>query len=89
MRFIETSSPGLKGQSGGPIMDTDGVIWGIQSQTASYELGFPPKMTLQTGKEIEIYQFMNVGMGVHPLSIHEFLTHEGIKYELEPAGGKP
>jgi len=41
-KFIETSSPGLKGQSGGPIFDTDGVICGIQSRTAHLQLGFSP-----------------------------------------------
>ena len=28
-RWIETSSPGLKGQSGGPLVDADGYICGI------------------------------------------------------------
>ena len=30
IKLLETSSPGLRGQSGGPIFDTDGVVWAIQ-----------------------------------------------------------
>ena len=41
--FIETSSPGLRGQSGGPTFDTDGVVWAIQSQTGHLPLGFSPE----------------------------------------------
>jgi hypothetical protein len=87
VRFIETSSAGLRGQSGGPVVDTRGVVWGIQAHTEGYELGFPPKLRVQTGKEVEVYQFMNVGRAVHPLTIHEFLTHEGVDFAMEPAGG--
>ena len=36
--FIETSSPGLKGQSGGPIIDTKGLVWGIRGVTDSPSL---------------------------------------------------
>jgi hypothetical protein len=42
LRWIETSSPGLKGQSGGPIFDVEGTVWGIQSNTLPYPLGFDP-----------------------------------------------
>lgn len=38
--FIETSTPRLRGQSGGPIFDVNGAIWAIQSQTHHLKLGF-------------------------------------------------
>lgn len=38
--FLETSSPGLKRQSGGPICDADGNIYAIQSQNFTLPLGF-------------------------------------------------
>ncbi|MGI9311128.1 MAG: S1 family peptidase, partial [bacterium] len=41
-KFIETSSPGLVGQSGGPIVDADGAVWALQSHTRHYPLGFSP-----------------------------------------------
>jgi hypothetical protein len=34
IEFLETSSPGLRGQSGGPIFDANGTVWAIQSHTA-------------------------------------------------------
>lgn len=51
--FIETSSPGLRGQSGGPIFDQQGTIWGIQSHTGHLDLGFsPPQPNGKPGNNI-------------------------------------
>src|SRR5690606_28155165 len=67
-KFIETSTPGLRGQSGGPTFDTDGRIWAIQSQTRHLPLGFTPKVK-KDNKEVEENQFLNVGWGAHVESI--------------------
>ena len=48
--WIETSSPGLKGQSGGPLIDTAGFVCGIQANTGHYDLGFE-KAGQQSGIE--------------------------------------
>jgi S1-C subfamily serine protease len=40
LKYIETSTPGLRGQSGGPTFDVNGTIWAIQSQTQHLKLGF-------------------------------------------------
>ena len=37
---IEMSTPGLRGQSGGPLFDKNGVILGMQSRTKHLHLGF-------------------------------------------------
>jgi len=79
--FLETSSPGLKGQSGGPIFDANGTVWAIQSNTRHYPLGFSPKITRQ-GREVEENQFLNVGLGVHPELLVQFLNDNHIKFEL-------
>lgn len=71
LRWLETSSPGLRGQSGGPIFDTEGRVWAIQSRTNHLDLGF----TLQN-------QYLNVGLGVHMDTILGFLNQLGVKYEL-------
>jgi hypothetical protein len=63
LRWIETSSPGLKGQSGGPIIDHEGTIWGIQSNTFSYPLGFEPDVPNGRPGQ-KVHQFLNVGRGV-------------------------
>ena len=41
--WIETNSPGLKGQSGGPLADSDSYICGVQVNTGHYSLGFKGK----------------------------------------------
>lgn len=78
MRLVETSSPGLRGQSGGPTFDAQGSLWAIQSKTASLPLGFTPKVD---GGQTE-HQFLNVGMGVHAETILGFFKELGVKYEL-------
>ncbi len=80
-KFIETSSPGLKGQSGGPIFDTAGNIWAIQSKTSHIPLGFNPKIK-QGNREVEENQFLNVGLGVHTEVIVSFLTDNNISFQL-------
>jgi hypothetical protein len=70
--FIETSTPGLRGQSGGPIFDVDGHVWAIQSRTLSLPLGFAPKVT-QGNKETIEHQFMHVGHGAHSREIKTLL----------------
>ncbi len=79
IKYIETSTPGLRGQSGGPIFDTDGNIWAIQSQTRHLPLGFSPKVK-KGNKEIEENQFLNVGWGAHVETILNFLDFHSIKY---------
>jgi hypothetical protein len=81
IKFIETSSPGLRGQSGGPIFDINATICGIQSHTTHLPLGFSPKVKTN-GKEVEENQFINVGCGVHPELIIDILTEKGIKFDL-------
>jgi hypothetical protein len=78
--WIETSSPGLKGQSGGPIFDVEGTVWGIQSNTYPYPLGFDPDDPNSKGKKL--HQFLNVGRGVHPITIVELLKSQGVKHSL-------
>lgn len=70
-RYIETSTPGLKGQSGGPIVDVQGTIWAIQAKTSHLKLGFDA---------IKPDQYLNVGWGVHPDTILGFFKTRGIKF---------
>jgi hypothetical protein len=74
--LIETSSPGLMGQSGGPIFDVGGVVWSVQSKTNSYYLGFNP-VNPEKNKE---YQYMNAGLGAHPSRIAALLTAKGVVF---------
>jgi Trypsin-like peptidase domain len=80
-KFIETSSPGLLGQSGGPIFDRNAHIWAIQSRTQHLRLGFSPKVR-DRGQEIVEHQFMHVGWGTHVEQIISFLTENKISFTL-------
>ncbi len=80
-KFIETSSPGLRGQSGGPIFDVNGTIWGIQSQTINLPLGFSQK--IKRGKTfVEENQFLNVGLGSHPETIVKVFENNKIDFHM-------
>jgi hypothetical protein len=72
--LVETSSPGLKGQSGGPTFDTRGRIWAIQAQTATYDLGFDTKTP----------QYLHVGLGVHPTTMFALLDQLKVRYKVSP-----
>jgi len=80
-RFIETSTPGLRGQSGGPIFDVNGHIWGVQSKTINLPLGFSPTIKVNN-KEVIEHQFLNVGLGVHAFEIIKFLQENNIKINI-------
>jgi hypothetical protein len=77
---LETSSPGLKGQSGGPIFDRSGHIWAIQSKTLSLPLGISCKVK-DGGREITEHQFMHVGVGPHVSHIREFMDTHNVRYQ--------
>jgi hypothetical protein len=79
--FLETSSPGLRGQSGGPVLDVDGVVWAIQSRTTHYPLGFTPSVT-EGDRTITEHQFLHVGLGVHTSTIVACLRDRGVSFSL-------
>ena len=81
---IEMSTPGLRGQSGGPLFDRDGIVYGMQHLTSHLHLGFDlkEKEIVQDGKKTKIsnYPFLHVGHCVHVDKIKEFLKEHGVKY---------
>lgn len=81
LRLVETSSPGLRGQSGGPIFDVKATIWAVQSHTAHYPLDFTPPVPGGKSGETE-HQFLNVGRGVHPDTIFGLLQDQGVKFQI-------
>lgn len=81
VKYLETSSPGLKGQSGGPIFDSEGNIYAVQSKNVTMPLGFTGSVKVK-GKTVEENQFINVGIGVHPETLKFFLDKHGIKYTM-------
>lgn len=81
--FIETSTPGLLGQSGGPTLDKNGTVWAIQSMTQSYPLGFGSNAK---GKGVETehlkHQYLNVGWGVHAQTLTTFFKQNNVTFKL-------
>ena len=81
---FETSTPGLKGQSGGPIFNTNGEVLGIQSATTSLDLMFDiDTNVIRNNKEVHVSekQFINLGIGISSKAIMKFLDDNHIKYE--------
>jgi S1-C subfamily serine protease len=82
VRFIETSAPGLMGHSGGPLFDSQGRVWGIQSRTNHLPLGFRSEIEI-AGKKIQVPpQFINLGWAVHPVTITAFLARHGVSHSV-------
>jgi hypothetical protein len=81
---IEMSTPGLRGQSGGPLFDTNGLIYGMQSATRHLHLGFDIEdhQVLVNGRKSRVsnYPFLNVGQCVHVDVIKAFLREKGVNY---------
>ena len=81
--FIETSSAGLRGQSGGPIFDSEGRIYAVQSQTISLTLSFAPSVK-QGSREIVEHQFMHLGWGTHVRHCMDILRAHGATFLMDP-----
>ena len=77
--FVETSSPGLRGQSGGPTFDAKGRVWPLQSRTVHHPLGFSPEVPNHRNKE---HQFLNAGMGTHTNTIIPILKEAGVNFSI-------
>ncbi|MEP6616940.1 MAG: trypsin-like peptidase domain-containing protein [Ginsengibacter sp.] len=81
---IEMSTPGLRGQSGGPLFDANGIVCGMQSGTSHLHLGFDMKNFEYkiNGRTIKVTNqpFLHVGQCVHVDIIKKFLADNGIKF---------
>jgi len=80
--FIETSTPGLRGQSGGPLIDVRGRVCGVQSQTAHLDLGFDARYRDASAELVTERQFLNVGAATHVNEVRELLDTEGAGYTV-------
>lgn len=79
--YIETSTPGLRGQSGGPLLDTTGRVCGVQSHTSHVDLGFDAQYNTDDGMVTE-RQFLNVGAATHVDEARTLLDSMGVKYRI-------
>ena len=81
---VEMSTPGLKGQSGGPLFDANGIIYGMQSMTNHLHLGFDMnnQEMYSEGRKIKITNqpLLHVGNCVHVDIIKEFLRQHQVEF---------
>ncbi len=84
---LEISTPGLRGQSGGPLFDTNGLVCGMQSHTVQYHMGFDEQKIeiVSKGRRTNTinHSFLNVGRCIHVDAIKEFLQINDVKYYEE------
>lgn len=73
------STPGIKGQSGGPAYDVEGNVAGVQSATDTRDLEFIGKSKIKN-IVIETPQFLNIGICVSAEAIKDFLTQNKVKF---------
>jgi hypothetical protein len=79
--LVETSTPGLRGQSGGATFDTKGTVWAIQTRTIHVPLGFDPPVPGGKAGEKE-HQFLNLGQGVHPETMFHLFNKNKIDFKV-------
>jgi len=78
---FEMSTPGLRGQSGGPAFDTKGRVWGIQFATQHLDLNFDvDQEVLRKGvkKHIKDSAFLHVGRCIHIDVLKAFLKENNV-----------
>ena len=81
---IELSTPGLRGQSGGPLFNDKGTVYGMQFSTKHLHLGFDfidkEIMVDNKLKKISDYSFIHLGQCVHVDVIKAFLREHKVDF---------
>ena len=80
---FELSTPGLRGQSGGPAFDGDGRVWGMQCQTAHLDLDFDVDVeVVRDGvkKHVRDSAFLHVGRCLHVDALKDFMRQHGVGF---------
>lgn len=81
---FELSSPGLKGQSGGPAFDNEGRVWGMQAVTGHLDLDFDVDVeVLRAGQKRRVQDsaFLHVGHCVHVDVLKQFMRDNGVTFQ--------
>ncbi len=81
---FELSTPGIRGQSGGPAFDAEGRVWGMQSLTKHLDLDFDVDVEVQRGpttRRVKDSAFLHVGGCIHIDALKTFMRDNGVKFE--------
>ena len=84
--MFEMSTPGLKGQSGGPIFSPEGVVYGIQCATEQLDLNLDVSGLVTRGiekKRVNYTPFINLGVGISSVEIIKFLEENGVEFQCK------
>jgi len=81
IKFLETSSPGITGQSGGPLFDSRGTLWGVQSRTDMHSLRVHTRTPGKARSADEVLS-VNLGVAIHPELIVSFLRDNDVRFRL-------
>lgn len=80
---FEMSTPGLRGQSGGPAFDTEGKVWGVQFATKHLDLDFDvDQEVLRRGikKHVTDSAFLHVGRCIHIDVVKAFMKENNVVF---------
>ena len=81
---FELSTPGLKGQSGGPAFDTEGRVWGMQAATSHLDLDFDVDVEVfRSGQKRRVQDsaFLHVGHCIHIDILKQFMRDNGVAFQ--------
>ncbi len=79
--YFDTSTPGYRGQAGGPLVDVSGRVCGMQINTLALPFGF---RTIGGGERNPIEdQFCCVGRAVHVRTLRQFMDSKNIRYNTD------
>lgn len=81
---FETSTPGLRGQSGGPVFDVEGRVWGMQVATMHLDLNFDvDQEVVRNGAKTRAHDnaFLHVGRCIHVDILKAFMTQHGVQFQ--------
>lgn len=82
---FELSTPGIRGQSGGPVFDSIGRIWGMQFATWHFDLDFDVNQEVVRGgkkRTVSNSAFLHVGRCIHVNILKEFMREKGVDFEV-------
>ncbi|MBR4503551.1 MAG: trypsin-like peptidase domain-containing protein [Candidatus Methanomethylophilaceae archaeon] len=81
--YIDISTPGYRGQAGGPIVNAEGKVCGMQINTIAMPFGFH---FMDSEKNPIEDQFCCIGRAVHVKTIRQFLDSKNISYRSDDSG---
>jgi hypothetical protein len=83
MAGFELSTPGLRGQSGGPAFDAEGRIWGMQARTGHLDLDFDVDLDVVregSKRRVKDSAFLHVGHCIHVDVLKQFMREHRVAF---------